>query len=239
MAGYELLKNLMGNSNSGIVTFTLPSADGNTDSSNYWKTVKGCLIGDISIKLSNKWQAMLPNIDAITLASQIISSDQNALAWTASTQSAWMGSEPLRLTIPFYLFSFNDSSKISDKVNLFRQLLGPYKVGSSSFKVKLHGGYTPDVFEDMDWEGGLGVSNTNIADSVKKGNVLGHEVGLIKIQVGKQFMLTKMLLEDLVTENSTIHVEDGNPLYIKVTATFKSYRVLFSQEISEMFKKQS
>ena len=105
MASYDLIQKLMDTGKSGAVTFTLPKPDGK----GYQTPITGCLIGDISIKLSNKFQAVLPNIDALTLASQIITNDQNALAWTASTQSAWMGSEPLRLSIPFYLFSFNES----------------------------------------------------------------------------------------------------------------------------------
>lgn len=233
MASYDLIQKLMDTGKSGAVTFTLPKPDGK----GYQTPITGCLIGDISIKLSNKFQAVLPNIDALTLASQIITNDQNALAWTASTQSAWMGSEPLRLSIPFYLFSFNESDNIKSKISMFRQLLAPYQVSGSSFTIKVHGGYNPDVFEGS-WNdasvpaGTLSNGNNDIVNNLKTSNAMGYNQGLIKIQIGSQITLDKMLIEDLVTENSQIQVADGNPLYIKATATFKSYRVLFSHELN-------
>lgn len=228
---FDLIQNLT-STKSGTVTFTLPKPDGTGNQD----AIVGYLIGDVSIKLANKWQAVLPNIDAVTLASQIIGDEQNALAWIRSTQSAWMGSEPLRLAVPFYLFSLNSESKISDKINMFRQLLVPYQVSGSEFGVKLHGGYRPEIFTG-DWASQS--ENNNFGKqsfvTIDAGNGLNSEVGLIKIKVGNQFQLTKMLLEDIVTDNSSVQVADGNPLYIKATATFKSSRVLYSQEILQMF----
>lgn len=251
---YSLINNLIaGNgSNSGNVTFTLPTARGD---GKFEQPIIGCLINDISIKLSNKWQAVFPNIDSLTLASQIMSDDGDALTWVRSTQSAWLGSEPLRVSIPFYLFSMNASSKITDKINKFRVLMVPTRKSGEEFKVTLHGGYAPIIFEGQ-WTGGkpganAGINQTttdadgkaaelkdasgNAIVDVTIKNSINDDKGLIKIKVGNQFTLSKMLLEDLVVESSPLQVEDGNPLYIKATATFKSNRVLYSDEIISMF----
>jgi len=225
-SNFNLIQNLT-STKSGTVTFTLPVAEGN---GKFEKPVVGYLIGDVSIKLTNKWQAVLPNIDAVTLASQIIGDSNEAYAWIRSTQSAWMGAEPLRLSIPFYLFSLNKDSRISEKINLFRKLTVPYKVNGSEYKVKVHGGYRPDLFDgDVDSITGAGKIK------IDSGDGFDNETGLIKINVGNQFHLTRMLLEDIVTDNSSVQVADGNPLYIKATATFKSSRVLYSHEIIQMF----
>jgi len=176
---FDLITNLMNQRKSGTVVFTLPLPDGSGNA----EPVVGCLIGDLSIKLANKWQAILPNIDAVTLASQIIESSGNAIAWLKTTQSAWMGAEPLRISVPFYLFSMNSKQTFDD--------------------------------------------GTKMDDNLDK--------GLITIKVGNQFTLSKMLLEDLTVDPSAVQVADGNPLYVKVTATFKSSRVLYSKEITDMF----
>ena len=231
---FDLITNLMTTGKSGTVTFTLPNANGEGNA----PPITGLLMGDTSsIKLSNKWQAVLPSIDAITLASQIIDSSADAMAWLRSTQSAWMGSEPLRLTIPFYLFSMDASSNITKQVNYFQALMSPWQNGNSEFSVKIHGGYKPEVFTGQ-WtagntagSGSVGIPQSNVAID----NNLRVNQGLITIQVGNQFRLKNMLLEDLMFDQSVVQVSDGNPLYIKVTASFKSFRVLFSQEIVNMF----
>ena len=229
---FDLITNLMNLKKSGTVVITLPKANGKGNE----EPITGCLVGDLSIKLANKWQAILPNIDAVTLASQIISQSGNAYAWLKSTQSAWMGAEPLRVSIPFYLFSMNNKSKITEEVNKFRALMGPYKASDSLFKVIIHGGYSPDVFEGS-WQGGFGKESESpkLTFAPKSSFELTPGQGTIKIRVGNQFTLTRMLLEELTVEPSAVQVADGNPLYVKVTATFKSSRVLYSQEILEMF----
>ena len=241
IGNYNFLTNLYANSaESGIVTFKLPNANGDGT----FNIVQGFLTGDITTKLGNKWQAILPNIDSITLASQIINGAQgsnNALAWIASTQSAWMGAEPLRISIPFYLFSFDDTSKIQDKINYFRALQSPYKVNNSNFEVILHGGYNPQVFEG-DWNGASNANNNNLlVNNLVTANDIkgGGSKGLIQIQIGNQIFLTDMLLEDAPVEQSQILVRDGNPLYAKITATFKSRRVMYADEIKNMFTAKS
>ena len=228
---YDLITTLMNTGKSGTVTFVLPNANG----LGFQKKIVGFIIGDVSVKLSNKWQAILPSIDAITLASQIIETSENAVAWLRSTQSAWMGSEPLRLTIPFYLFSMDASSNINNQINGFRQLMSPYK-NSGDFSVKIHGGYKPTVFQG-EWQG-EGATQQAFSSGVDIQNELAQGQGLIQIQVGNQFRLSRMLLEDLTVDQSTIQVVDGNPLYAKVTASFKSNSVLYSQEIVDMFTVQ-
>jgi hypothetical protein len=220
---FDLITNLMNQRKSGTVVFTLPLPDGSGNA----EPVVGCLIGDLSIKLANKWQAILPNIDEVTLASQIIESSGNAIAWLKTTQSAWMGAEPLRISVPFYLFSMNSNSKITDEVNKFRALMGPYR--TLDFAVIVHGGYNPKVFEGT-W---ASKGKQTFDDGTKMDDNL--DKGLITIKVGNQFTLSKMLLEDLTVDPSAVQVADGNPLYVKVTATFKSSRVLYSKEITDMF----
>lgn len=231
---FDIITNLMNTGKSGIVTFHLPKADG---TGYITPDISGFLVGDTTLKLSNKWQAILPSIDAITLASQIIDSSQDALAWLRSSQSAWMGSEPLRLTIPFYLFSNNANSEITKQVNYFQSLMSPYQVGGSEFTVKIHGGYKPQVFTgEWSTENGASIQNAGSSSQVSvSSDLTSGGQGTITITVGNQFKLTNMLLEDLTWDNSAVQVADGNPLYIKVTASFKSFRVLFSQEIIKMF----
>jgi hypothetical protein len=215
------LNSILTQNTAGKVTFRLPPpvlGDRSTDI-----ILEGWLIENPSFKLGNNWQSVLPNLEALTKGSQIIDINNFVLSFIQNAQSAWTGIEALTIGLNFYLFSNNKESQIRSKFLDLARLASVETGGTTSFLSYVHGGYKPDAFGDRtgSW------INNNIVSS--------NQTGLITITIGNSFYLQGMLLVDLTQEFSVLEVPDGNPLYIKVSANFKSYRPLEYTELQTIF----
>ena len=217
---------------SGVVEFTLPSpfVSNNIDVKNGKPTtLRGWLSESPSYKLGNTWQPMMPSTDALTKTSQAMTASKDVVSWLGGAQSAWVGSSPLEISLSFYLFSIDSTSKI--KTELLKLLnLSVINAGQDTSDPKVivtsgtvHGGYKPHLIDDTI---GSGLNNT-VEDEANK--------GFISIKIGNQLTLRKMLLVDITPEHSSLEVPDHNPLYIKVNASFKSYRPITVSELTGMF----
>jgi hypothetical protein len=217
---------------SGVVEFTLPTYVVTTKDTvivNKTETLRGWLSESPSYKLGNTWQPMLPSMDALGKASQAMTSSKEVVAWLGGAQSAWVGASPLEISLSFYLFSIDNTSKI--KKELLKLLkLSVISAGQDTTDPKVivttgmvHGGYKPQLIDDRI---GGSLNNTIKEDATE---------GFISIKIGNQLTLRRMLLVDVTPEHSSLEVPDHNPLYIKVNASFKSYRPITVSELTGMF----
>ncbi len=223
----RIINNLINNGRSGIVSFSLPNAGKDNP-------VKG-LLSDESVQLSykNSFKSLLPNTEKLSLISQIVNTgstgkDNPVVTWTNATQAAWIGSEPLKISLSFYLFSFDPDDNIDKDFSYFRELMHPtrYSKNNNDFFVSVHGGYKPKISGDTGY-----AKNVNIDNSV-----FTEGDGTIKVQIGSGCILRGMLLEDINEERSSVQVEKGTPLYIKATVQLRSRRLLFADEVESLFK---
>lgn len=212
------LQKILSGGKSGLIELSLPDPD----ISKPYTTLRGYLAENAAPKLGNSWQQVLPSPEAYTKLTNMLTSSKDVVTWLAGAQSAWVGSEALTIPISFYLFSIDENSKIKKE---YLKLAGlsvpnvPSSGGTQDLAGTVHGGYKPDILNDTS------------ADYVQN-NV--NNRGFITIRIGSQLVLTKMLLVDTTPEYSMLEVKDGNPLYIKVNATFKSYRPLSYDELALM-----
>ena len=206
---------------SGSVTFTLPMSDGSHNANIF----TAWLAENPTFKLGNNWQATMPSMDSVTKFSNIVDTDASVISWLAGAQSAWMGVEPLTIALTFYLFSMDPNSNIKSKEFMLGSLCTPYqKGGSQDVTAIVHGGYKPDILSDTSTNS----KYTNMDESA------GLNRGLITVKIGHQITFTQMLLVDITPEHSALEVADGNPLYIKFNASFKTYRPITSDEFASI-----
>ena len=227
----NIISKLINQGRSGIITFNLPNSDVSSKSS-FDGTICGILIGDPTISYANKWQTVLPNVDALTLASNIFSGWNGIATFIASTQAAWMGAEPLRLSVNFYLFTFNEKDDIDNDLLKFKKLQAPTAITRGgkvdTWSVTAHGGYKPSILEKKDAQDNIiSIGDNDTSDSTK---------GNISITIGN-CTITDLLLETVQEERSSVLTQNGNHLYLKVSANFRSRRVMYSDEIQKMFGK--
>ncbi len=211
-----LLNQIANKGKSGVVKINLPSSGGGEPT-----TLTGFLSDNVSIRLGNSWQTVLPDTSDLTKFQGAIGS-QTITTWLNSSQSVWTGAEPLTVGITFYLFSISESSSIKKDVLKLKKLAVPHREGNASISV--HGGYSPDI-----------LAKSSATSDIINNDVSGLQKGLISIEVGNQFKLKGMLLVDIVSENSSVEVKNKNPLYIKVTANFKTFMVITDDQLEGMF----
>lgn len=222
---------------SGIVTLYLPQAKADASNASASNIVHGCLLGDITLSYGNRFNQVLPSLDALALATNILSGWQGIANWMAATQAAWVGSEPLKVSLSFYMFTFSEKDNIDKQLNNLKALTVPtlLEKGSSigdysndakkqvdNWSVRAHGGYKPDVL----------LNNENLAFS---NDLSSNYTGTIQVHAGSNCRLKNMLVETVQEERSSVLCKNGKPLYIKVTANLRSSRVLFSEELTSMF----
>lgn len=201
---------------SGIVELSVPTSEGDGN----FTSLRGWLAENPVVQLSNIWQPCMPSLDSLTRLSQIMEGTKDTMAWVAGSQSAWAGVNPLEISITFYVFSMNKSSTIrKDVLNLLKLASINTSNGTSG---TIHGGYKPKILTDV-------VEATNYVNNNQK-----SDSGFVTIRIGNQINLTNMLLVGVSHESSTLEVASKNPLYIKVTAGFKSYRPFTADELQQV-----
>jgi len=208
------LQKIASNKASGIVTFTLPTYNNNEPTD----TLQGYLTDDISFSSGNNFAPLLPTNDILTKIGQVTGT--SVMSWLSASKACWKGSEPLTVTLNFYLFTIDQDSKIKEQWFKLFQLTTVHSIDGTSLKV--HGGYNIDV------------AKSNTEDISCNVTELAQE-GLISIAVGNKFTLRGMLLTNATPTFSSVETPDGNPLFIKVSASFVSNRPLKDTEVASMF----
>lgn len=217
-----LFINTIADSMAGTVIFSLPSAT--TPGKEI--DVEGYLTEDPTIKLQNNWEAIIPDISMINDFAQI--AGLGAKSWIATSSASWKGTEPIKLSLNFYLITCRmkqltgggkgPDMPISEQASAFAQLCAISPGGSggendgitSSINVNVHGGYKPQVFnrnadfsgkskDELDWDTKL---------SSLYNDMIQNDTGTIQIVINgngyPSMVFRKMLLEGITFNASTV-----------------------------------
>jgi len=214
---------------SGIVKFTLPDAKGTGD----FHEVKGLVEQDIAFKMGVSWGSVLPDMTTFSEMSQIINSS-NIVSWVSSSTGAWKGTDPFTFDLTFYLvtYKYNQSPSIKQQARWFADLCALYVDGDNFATVQVHGGYKLDLADsnnsprDTFFDSNL---NPN-SDNIRK--LLSSNKGLIAMELGDSIKVDKLLINNVTITPSSVQVQKGVPLYIKVDASFRTHRSLKVDDVS-------
>ena len=243
---------------SGQVAFSLPYLD--DQGSESYKEVVGFLSEDPVIKLGNRWEPLIPDLNSINEFTQFINKGQ--ASWISTSKMSWKGTDPISVTLNFYLITYLKSQVDGQSQ---RRGVEPITKQASYFTriAAISGGYKPNYFEDNANQ--HIVNNSNIS-SLKGGDystsAMDDDRHTCHIAIngnGKpSVVLRGMLLEPLDMTPSTVRAgywdinygaPDNNgkissvgsfqasaePLYIKISATFKSMGVATVEDVQQIF----
>ena len=82
----------------GQVAFSLPDCNGG------YVNIAAFLSEDPIIKMGNKWEPLIPDIDKINDFMQL--ANQSAISWVSTSKVGWKGTEPITVTFNFYLITY-------------------------------------------------------------------------------------------------------------------------------------
>ena len=268
--------NTIANSCAGLALFSLPCTEGTGGLGNRVNVV-GFLSEDPSISMKTNWEPILPSSTSLSDWTQL--SGMGAVSWIAASKASWKGTDPITLTLNFYLLTYREAQltgagdrknprnmPVSEQAASFAALLAvsPNKAGGgrySEFGIHVLGNYKSNYFEDQ--KDGFTGNKKNGPSELRFANYLSsanedlsritseHDstVNIVINGGGKpsQFF-SKMLLSDATftpspvrcgywTNNNGQRVfeKSSEPLYIKVTATFKLAHTATVRDAVRMF----
>ena len=277
----DLFINTIANSCAGMALFSLPEATNQGTTGGYtgrYALVTGFLIDDPQITMKNNWEAIIPDTTSLSDFTQL--AGMGPVSWMSTSKAAWKGTDPISLTLNFYLLTYRTAQiagtntnaedprnmPVSEQAAKFAALLAvsPKSAGDTAGKfaqygINVHGGYRANYFEEnTDFSGDTPDGGQNRRYRLNLGNSTEQEFlndgdGTIQIIInggGKPSMcFTKMLLADATFTPSPVRVgywNTGNnkirefiptsePLYIKVSATFRLAHVATVRDVQRMF----
>nr|DAT66111.1 MAG TPA: hypothetical protein [Caudoviricetes sp.] len=138
----------------GLVIINLPTTNGEMN-------IAGFLSEDPVIKMGNKWEPLIPDLGSINEFMQF--ANQGTYSWISTSKLAWKSTDPISVTLNFYLITYLKSQcdgtgtrageqPISKQASALAELA---TIGQdmnaqgflSDIKVRVHGGYHPNYFE--------------------------------------------------------------------------------------------
>ena len=134
-------------------------------------------------------------------------------------------------------YSGSGNSSFSISMNIFREKFGNPK--SYREIEKQLGMLTQPNLEDMSKLTNALKSDLYTPSSeikIQKGQRSPFDGQLIHVQIGDWFLMTGLYCTNVTRNYSTITDLDGQPLYLKVSFSFESSRVLSAEEIAKCFK---
>lgn len=162
----ELFINTIANNSAGIVGFQLPytTGTGGLSSSEGYAVVIGFLAEDPVINMKTNWEALLPDVSNLSDWSNLATG--SSVSWIASTKATWKGTDPITLSLTFYLLTYRKAQlkggkkgdpkdmPVSEQAARFAALLAvsPKDVSEgdgplAEFGINVHGNYRANVFE--------------------------------------------------------------------------------------------
>ena len=160
----ELFIDTIANSCAGVALFSLPTV-GSSEKDGFggYTTVVGFLSEDPSISMKTNWEAVIPDATSLSDWSQL--SGMGAVSWIASSKASWKGTDPITLTLNFYLLTYRTAqltgklngdprnAPVSEQAARFAALLAVSpKQGSdgkfADYGINVHGNYRANYFED-------------------------------------------------------------------------------------------
>ncbi|MDK1290211.1 hypothetical protein [Pseudoalteromonas umbrosa] len=137
----------------------------------------------------------------------------------ASTVRHWTSSEPQQFPVSFVLLAYNDRIDVRKDVSKLLRCLYPTGSGGE--------------FSIFGVEFGIGMKSPMGYIPKFGENTPSENTATLKI--GKWFEADGLLIDDVAAEMSKEVTPSGNPLYANVTVTFSSYRMLYADDITNLF----
>lgn len=272
----ELFINTIADSCAGTAIFSLPytSGTGGFTAKDPYAIVVGFLSEDPVISMKTNWEALIP--DATSLSDWTAIAGMGAVSWIASSKATWKGTDPITLTLNFYLLTYRLAQvkkttrgdalnmPVSEQAARFASLLaispknteGESAGKLANFGINVHGNYRANLFEDnKDFTGNAKneASEDRYYRLLKNADELINDndstVNIVINGGGKpsQFF-TKMLLSEATftpspvrcgywenVGSSRVFHKTSEPLYIKVSATFRLAHTATVRDAVRMF----
>ena len=216
------------------------------------EVLRGLIVGDPTWSASNKWGPLLNDLSNLQDWASLLG-EANQFSWISASTMCWKGTSPLTLGVEFYLINYSSSksAQLRKTLSNFVKLASVGKSeDGSTFKVRVHGGYAPELFKNnMEFfsslgdmseffaNGGAGKLDT-VADSVFGGGTTAQ--GSISITFGHKSTIRNLLLSKVDVTESTVEVagpngENPQPLYYRVNAQFVGVQPLVTTDVDYMF----
>ncbi len=192
-------------------------------------TIIGFTIENFSIQGSASWEgkaigenARLDSaINTVGMVANSMGGSFGQVSTTsrASTVRNWTSSEPAQFPVNFVLVAYKDDIDVRKDVSKLLRCVYPLGNGAEiagfGFAMKAPMGY------------------------VAKGKEGQEAENTATLRIGKWFQADGLLIDDVVAEFSKEVTPMGNPLYANVTATFSPYRMLYADDVTNLFYGQS
>lgn len=218
-----LFLNTIANDVAGTVVFSLPNCGNESDpqeGDKGYTIVQAFLSEDPVINMKNNWESVIPDATALSDFTQL--AGIGATSWISTSKASWKGTDPVTVTLNFYLLTYRMSQLRGDSKNpqdmpvtqqaaRFAQLLAispkTNSVSSgklSDFGINVHGGYRANYFEaNEDFSGNKSNQASENAYRTLYGNLdadLDNYDGTIQFVINggghTTAVFTKMLLAD-------------------------------------------
>ena len=229
-----LLNQIFTNAKSGIVRLEVPILGEYNSEDTGTAVISGILASDPRIAVQNQWGNILPGTDDLNTVLSALGS-QNLFSWVSASAAAWKSCDPISVSLDFYLISYNKNSRIKSQVSSLMSLAGLTPGNqdgtfSGETMVKVHGGYKLDILDSNQ-----AVNKDNILSYITPLSSKGKRKGTISISIGDQIHVNNLLLQECYAEPSTVQVDEGVPLYIKVSTVLRMYRAPLVSDIVGIF----
>ena len=243
-----------GNDSPSAVYIRMPFSSGKTQQGD--PNLAGLMVGDPTWTAGNKWGPIINDLSNLQDIASLVGTE-SMFTWINASTMCWKGTNPLGISIEFYLINYSKSLDLETKLRNFVKLASLYKDPDATmgkdYKVLVHGGYAADIFTGnskyfdniSDLKGIADLSKTNLGKNFERESGFyqdGNAKGSVQLQFGHKSVISNLLLSKVSVTESTIEVCDqygGNikPLYYRVSAQFTGVKPLITTDVDKMFKR--
>lgn len=227
-------------------------------SENRKRVLYGLLASEPTVSTRNKWGPILDNLGNLADLTSMMGS-QSVVSWIGASVMCWKGTDPLRMSLDFYLINYKRTGlNLEEKLESLTKLTSLSQVSKDSiskFTVAVHGGYAPSsILTDNQSmfanNGYVQRENTGIdlIDSAineaenfiyEKGfefpQLNGSEPGVISVKIGNKMAVTNMLASGIDVTPSMAEVAKGKALFYRVNLSLIGARPLLATDIDGMY----
>ena len=245
---------------SGVIEISIPKTDvspnPNDPSRGNRVEVRALLDGDIKFSLGNKWDNLINIGTDISDWQQTLNlGAYNLLNWVSASSVGWKGSDPLTITFSCYLVTYKRNQvEIMEQARWLAGLSAIYVNNSgngveSNATVRVHGGYTPKFWVGNanlgDYTAFVGTDGVNTNTPINDftvgdiyNNGVNNDTGMVKLHWGGPGgpVITGLLLDKCEVEISSVMCAPKEPLWIKLTPQFRTYRAMTVGDVDRIFR---
>ena len=229
------------------ITVPNPNYDAKTEASNL--TLVGLMTGDVTFSAQNSWGTIISDLTNLQDLGSLMA-QSSLISWISASTMCWKGTSPLSIGIEFYLINYKKHLNLEYQLRLLTRMAAldedPNATRSKDFKVQVHGGYAPRIFQGnssfytMGDVKNLLMSGQKNLSHIESENVNTNAKSSIQLWFGHKSKIKNLLLSKISVTESNIEVADqdgGNikPLYYRVSAQFTGVRPLITTDVDEMF----